>query len=278
MVSDLSFWERLQEAGEAALPNIWAVLGGGVIATVFAVMTGAHRKWRNKWWARWLGRLTTNPGRIHMFWAILLVGVLYACFETFDLVNVENHKIHSDIAQLSEPEFRIESEGTLLTGDDRPGSIHVLLWARAANLGAPGAIVASSWRFHIRLINGSEFVAFPTTISETERYCRDSGHVQVFEPSDQLSLRASRPIERMGYQTGVLSFVVKGVSVQDFINPDTEITVLTEDVKHRVYSTSLKISDFLNKGDATVYRTEFSHPNLESGCPAVPNQLNVHVP
>jgi hypothetical protein len=277
VLPDLSFWQRLCDAFMALLPGFVWILASGVISGAFAVISHGERVGRGRFWGTWFSKLKTPVGRANVIWAIMLLGVSYAWFGAFDSANVENHHMADQVRASSQPDFRIESEGTILAGDDVPGSVHVLLYARVVNLGSPAAILASSWQFLVTLPNGTGIVPIPTTIASPECDRRGEGYL-VFEASDQLSAKASSPIERMGYRTGVLPFVVRGVTVKEMTDPRTKIAITTTDVAHKQYTTVLEISEFLKKNDGFVYRSNFSHPQPEPVCPTKQSQTAGHVP
>jgi hypothetical protein len=257
--SDLSFWTRLYDAATAIGVYWLALLLGGTIAGAYAV--SAHPK---KWWPRsslagWLDKSATKVG---VFAFILFCSFFYAWFMAFDSVNVENHRLRNEANRLTAPDFSL-ALNNIIVGDDRPGSVHVLPFLTVSNSGADAAIVASSWHLRVHLPSGKDFWGDPSTITSSETYCIGNVKHRTLESSDQLSLRASEPIARMGYREGVLPFVVRGPTVSEILISELDISM--EDVRHKGYTFHFQVPDITNR-TGSIFSPSYAHPLPEDGC------------
>jgi hypothetical protein len=179
----------------------------------------------------------------------------------------ENAVLQNRISDLSVPQFHIDI--ARLETANVPMGLLLHATVSISNEGAPAAAPANSWAMRITTPSGLSVEGQPATIGpEGTKLCLPGDQFeQIYERNDDLSIRASQPIDRNGYKEGVLGFVVIGLTRAQLGQDDTQITISVSDIYKRRYSGSVKVSE-LKAHSRAVFMSSLSHPFPEAGCPA----------
>ncbi|MEF2547526.1 hypothetical protein VQ045_10185 [Aurantimonas sp. E1-2-R+4] len=155
----------------------------------------------------------------------------------------EMRSLEARIHELTKPDFDISINFAVL-GSIEEGGTHCLLHLVLANRGTPSAAVETTWRLIFATSNPTTVhEAHPNTLTKDEVFDMGDGTGRKYVRDDGIDKRASYPIPRLGYTSGVLRFIMPTLTIQKLMEEKTLLTISVCDVNGTRFSNSIPVSD-----------------------------------
>jgi hypothetical protein len=116
-------------------------------------------------------------------------------------------------------------------GSQPNNSSHAAIIVSLVNQGASSAVDPSSWSLQVRIPSGAIFRGEPITLSDKNLdFCLGPHTAMRFVQKDALYLKLAYPLARNGTAQGMLWFGLRGLTREQLINPDTQISIFATSV------------------------------------------------
>ncbi len=152
----------------------------------------------------------------------------------------EVRNLRLQISALNQPAFSARIDFAILGA--QPKGSQVALIVSLTNTGAPSAVLPESWELKAVAADGRSFEGWPNTLKDKNLdFCLSPKMLMRFVRSDALYLKASRPVDRNGYQQGLLWFGFPDLPRELLIQPATRLILAATSITGEDFKTEITV-------------------------------------
>lgn len=206
----------------------------------------------------YLWNLVRVPPKLHNE-KVAQIGEAQAATER---IAADNADLRNKLDELTRPNFSLEIQNAIIGDLIQPlNSSRILLYVVVINRGTPSAAIESTWKLNVVTADNRVFRAdAQTLVGATDFPFRQQGEKRRYLREDGVDLRASQPIPRLGYASGVLYFLIRGLDSRSLLDDGTNILLSVQDANGTTYSAQENVATLRTRTDETRFMPGLSHP------------------
>ena len=223
-----------------------------------------------------LTRVTLMAVAIGLFPALFLWNLIIVPGQVYTEERLNTEKANTQVAsmahevqtvsgaldELSKPNFVIEIRNVILSNIAEIKVSRIIAHLEVINRGTPSAALESTWRLNVVTDKFETFEGEPITLSENlDVEFPEKRIKQRYIRSDGIDIKASKPIPRLGYATGILVFNFPGLPLDKLQDDASVIFIHVSDANLKEYTKKVRLSELKNKIGKSMLMPQLAHPH-----------------